>query len=109
MRFEKQMGVMVAAGAVSAFLFLSSPAEAAGRIRKRAENQQDRIAQGVKSGELTARETSRIERREARLNREVRHMRKDGELSPRERRRIERQQDALSRGIYRQKHDRQDQ
>lgn len=109
MRFEKRIGVIAAAGAVSAFLLLSSPAEAGGRIRKRAENQQDRIAQGVKSGELTPRETARLERREAGLNHRVREMREDGKLTSRERRRIERQQDRLSRGIHRQKHDGQTQ
>lgn len=109
MRTGKTMGVIAAAGAVSAFLLLGSPAEAGGRIRGRAGNQQDRIAQGVKSGELTPRETARLERREARLNHRVREMREDGKLTPRERRRIERQQDRLSRGIYRQKHDPQTQ
>jgi hypothetical protein len=37
-------------------------------IGQRKENQQDRIAQGVKSGQLTAGETSRLEGRESHLN-----------------------------------------
>jgi len=37
-------------------------------IKKRQENQQDRIAQGVGSGQLTPRETARLEHREANLN-----------------------------------------
>src|SRR6185295_10941644 len=45
-------------------------------IKERKENQQDRIAQGVKSGQLTAGETARLEAKEARLNREIRHDRK---------------------------------
>ena len=41
-------------------------------------DQQDRIAQGVGSGQLTARESARLESREAHLNREVAHARQDG-------------------------------
>ena len=41
-------------------------------IQQRKENQQDRIAQGVKSGQLTAHETSRLENKEAAVNGETR-------------------------------------
>ena len=44
---------------------VSLPAQ---EIKKRQENQQDRIAQGAASGELTAAETARLETREAKLN-----------------------------------------
>ena len=75
-------------------------------IQKRKENQQDRIAQGVKSGELTAGETANLERKEARVNREIRRDRakNGGTLTPKERRQINRQQNHLSRHIYRDKH-----
>ena len=77
-----------------------------GRIRRREENQQKRIAEGIKTGQLNPREAARIEGQEARLNGEVRHDRKTGGgLSPRERAKIERQQDRLSKEIYREKHD----
>jgi hypothetical protein len=99
---------VAAAAALSGVLMLPSSAEA-GRIKKRAENQQDRIAQGIGSGSLTPREGARLERRESHLNREVHRMREDGSLGPRERARVERQQDRISRGIYGQKHDAQSQ
>ena len=87
---------------------LASPAAFAQNIHKRQVNQQHRIGEGVKSGQLTPRETVRLEKKEARLNREVRRDRKDGGgLTARERNRIDRQQDALSRQIHRQKHDKQ--
>ena len=86
--------------------FLASTPAEAGRIHERAERQQARIAQGIRSGSLTPREAARIEAREAELARDVRILRRGG-LSPRERVRIERRQDRLSRDIYRQKHDRQ--
>lgn len=75
-------------------------------INQRRENQQDRIAQGVRSGQLTAGETSRLESREARLNHEVRADRyaHDGHLTAPERRQVNRQQNQLSRSIYREKH-----
>jgi len=52
-------------------------------IQARKENQQDRIANGVKSGELTAGETSNLEKQETNLNQEERDMRRldDGKLT----------------------------
>src|SRR5262249_54237408 len=97
----------VAAGAVAAFLLVASSAEAAGPIKRRAGHQQDRIAQGVKSGELTPRETARLEHKEAALNQETRDMRKldGGKLTPKDRALVNQQQDRLSKQIYKQKHD----
>jgi hypothetical protein len=77
-----------------------------GTIHQRKENQQDRIAQGVKSGQLTAGETAHLEKREARINREVHNERvaNGGKLTPAERRQVNRQQNRTSRAIYRDKH-----
>ena len=50
----------------------------AATINQRRGYQQDRIAQGVASGQLTARETAHLERQEAAVNREIRHDRADG-------------------------------
>jgi len=81
---------------------------AAGPIANRAANQQARIRQGVRSGQLTPRETARLEAREHALHREIAHDRLTGNgLSPRERRTITRQQNNLSHQIYKQKHDAQ--
>ena len=75
-------------------------------INQRRENQQDRIAQGINSGTLTAGEAARLESKEARLNREIRDDREDhnGHLTKAERKQINRQQNKLSRQIYRAKH-----
>ena len=108
---KKTRTLALAAGSAAALsLLFAAPAEA-GRIHARKENQQDRIAQGVASGQLTARETARLESREAHLNNEVSRMRANdgGALTPAEHARVERQQDRLSRNIYRQKHDGQTQ
>jgi hypothetical protein len=75
-------------------------------VGKRAENQQDRIAQGVGSGQLTAGEASNLEGKEAGINREVAKDRaaNGGKLTQQERAQVNRQQNKLSRQIYRDKH-----
>jgi len=75
-------------------------------VGKRAENQQDRIAQGVKSGQLTAGEAAHLESNEARINKEVRTDRaaNGGKLTPQERAQVNRQQNRTSHQIYRDKH-----
>ncbi len=103
-------GCTAAAVAMAGTLLLTGSAQA-GTIKKRAENQQDRIAQGIQSGQLTAHETVRLEKKEARLNHEVKDMRQDngGKLTDAEKAKINRQQNRLSGDIYRQKHDGQTQ
>jgi hypothetical protein len=75
-------------------------------IRARKENQQDRIAQGVKSGSLTAGETANLEHKEANLNKEIRTERaaNGGNLTNKEKAQVNRQQNRISRNIYRDKH-----
>jgi len=94
--------------AVALFGALALPAIAQSNqeINQRKENQQDRIAQGVKSGELTPRETERLEGREAHINRQERRMRAadGGHLTAADRAKINREQNRTSRAIYRDKH-----
>ena len=94
-----------------AFLATTIVPAYAGKIANRKENQQDRITQGVKSGQLTAGETARIERKESALNQEVRAERtlNNGKLTPAEKKQVNQQQNRLSRQIYNQKHDAQKQ
>ena len=75
-------------------------------VGKRQENQQDRIAQGIKSGQLAPRETAHLEGREAAINKEVTNDRaaNGGTLTPAERRPVNRQQNRPSNAIYRKKH-----
>ena len=75
-------------------------------IPQRQENQQDRIAQGVKSGQLTAGETANLETKEAAINHEVRADRNanGGKLTPAERAQVNRQLNHTSKQIYRDKH-----
>ena len=96
---------VVVAGLMLPVAAQNAPAPPPGTIHRRKENQQDRIAQGVKSGQLTAGETAHLERREARINKEVHHDRvaNGGKLTAAERRQINRQQNRTSKDIYRDK------
>jgi len=77
-----------------------------GTIGKRDENQQDRIANGIKTGQLTPGEATHVESKEQGLNREVAGMRQEdsGKLSKADRKLVNHQQNQLSKQIYRQKH-----
>jgi len=75
-------------------------------IAQRKDNQQDRIAQGVDSGQLTAGETKNLETKEAGLNKEEHTMRSedDGHLTAADRAKLNNQQNRLSNRIYDDKH-----
>lgn len=77
-------------------------------IEARQRRQQRRIAQGVKSGELTAKEGARLERREAGIERREQQMRaSDGKFTKGERKAVQKQLNSTSKQIYKEKHDRQ--
>jgi hypothetical protein len=76
-------------------------------INQRKVDQQDRIANGVRNGQLNAHQTAHLEHQEAGINREERGMRAQdsGHLTKQDRRTIHAQQNQESRRIYRDKHD----
>jgi hypothetical protein len=84
---------------------LSSLAMAA-EVDRREENQQDRIAQGVKSGQLTPGETAHLERQEQRIDNQVKAERaaNGGHLTAGERAQVNREENRESRRIYAAKH-----
>src|SRR5947207_11232467 len=93
------------------FVFGASVASMAGShgINSREYREQQRINQGIRSGELTRREAVRLEEGMARIRTDERFARMTGGgISSRERARLERELNRESRGIYRQKHDGQD-
>jgi hypothetical protein len=77
-------------------------------INRRERHQQKRIVRGLRSGELTIRETARLEHQQASIRRFERRAKSDGNLSWRERQRLDNRLDRANRNIYRQKHDGQD-
>ena len=87
----------------------SVPAAAPATINQRKDNQQDRIGNGIQSGELTPGEAGRLEKKESNLNQEEHDMRKldNGHLTTADRTTLNQQQNKLSQNIYNQKHDAQ--
>jgi len=85
---------------------VTSVAAARQTVNQRLENQQDRINQGIKSGELTRKEAGHLEAKEARIkNNERFNRRKDnGKLTPAQRASLNKQLNHASRNIYRDKH-----
>ncbi|HZS43488.1 MAG TPA: hypothetical protein VFC63_00180 [Blastocatellia bacterium] len=73
-------------------------------INQRERNQQRRINQGVKSGELTRGETRHLEAEEGRIKADEKIDKADGKVTPAERRQLEREENRASRNIYRDKH-----
>jgi len=76
-------------------------------VNQREQNQQNRIANGVKNGTLTPQQTANLEKREASVeNREKKDMAKNGgHLTKAEQNGINRQQNRISKSIYKDKHD----
>jgi len=77
------------------------------RIDQRQKQQQQRIDQGVKSGELNKKEAARLEKGQARIQKMENKAMADGKMSAKERAKIEKAQDRESRRIFREKHDKQ--
>lgn len=79
-------------------------AQSVGSEVQRDINQETRIEQGLKSGELNTREAAKLERGEARIDRMESKALKDGNLSSEESARIQRAQNQESEAIKRLKH-----
>ena len=77
-----------------------------GVVGQRQENQQDRIAQGMKSGQLTAGESAKLEKQQQGLNREKTGMKEanGGKLSAGDKTALNHQQNQASKNIYNKKH-----
>ena len=78
----------------------------AATISQRRQHQQRRIAQGIRTGRLNARQAVRLERREASIGGQERRMRfaGRGRLTRVDRIRLNRRLNRTSRAIYRAKH-----
>lgn len=98
--------LIIAAACGFAAFAAATPAEA--RVNQRQAQQQQRIANGISTGRLTAAEAARLETQQARIARyEARNRADGGGLNRAERARINQLQDRASHTIYRQKHNAQ--
>lgn len=92
-----------------AFAVSDASAQRSGGINERQQNQRERIGNGVRTGELTTRETARLAREQAQIYRMESRFRRSGEeFTNRERYRVQHELNQSSRHIRRQSHDRQD-
>jgi len=83
-------------------VFAAGPA--ASEVVQRDVNQQQRIEQGLQSGQLSTREAGKLETQEKRIDRVEARDLKDGKLSPGETAQINRLENRSSAQIYKDKH-----
>ena len=76
------------------------------KVGRREQHEQQRIAGGVKNGELTAGQTAHLEKQEANINQEVKADRaaNGGHLTQQEKQQINHQQNKVGHQIYKDKH-----
>jgi hypothetical protein len=90
--------IVMSLGANAALAFTSG-------IDQRQSNQEARIEQGVRSGELTNRESVRLVRGQVELQKMENRSKRDGVVTNRERARLHKKASGESGRIYRNKHD----
>jgi hypothetical protein len=95
---------VVAVALILGAIFNSANAQ----IRQHAKNQHQRIAQGVRSGELTRRETKNLVAGQKEIHQDVKSAKADGIVTGDERKEIRQDQREESREIYRKKHNGRD-
>ena len=91
---------MIAAFAFPAFAQIASTQ----RIDQRQQEQQQRIDQGVRSGDITSKEAAHLRKQQAKIRQMERQAMADGRMSIKEKARIEFAQNKESLRIAKQKH-----
>lgn len=102
--FTRALLVSLIATAAAAPVYAQS---ATPGVDARQERQQERIDQGVASGELNKREAAGLEREQQRIQRHEAKAKADGVVTKGERRKLHREENRASRHIAKEKHDRQ--
>lgn len=97
---NRVIAVLLLAGSVSGTALAQSTASET----QRDVDQQQRIEQGLQSGQLSSKEAGQLEHKEQQIDRTEAHAMQDGTLSPAEKARIQYEQNQASRAIYRDKH-----
>ena len=99
--------ILVAAAAALAFALPAAAQASTPRIDQRQANQERRIDQGVRSGQLTPTEEARLEKGQARVEKMENQAKADGTVTRQERHALHHAQDRQGKRIWRQKHDHQ--
>ena len=92
---------LIALGLVSSAAWAQTPAQ---QDQQRDVNQQQRIEQGLQSGQLSTKEAGSLERQEQHVDRMEAHDLKNGSISPAEQARLNAAQNKVSTDIYADKH-----
>ncbi len=96
----------VYAGVITALLGTAAFAQTVQQDQQRDVNQQQRIEQGLQSGQLSTREAGQLERQQQHIDRMEAHDLKNGSISPAEQARLNAAQNRASASIYADKHNR---
>ena len=92
---------------VFGFAFAGEAQTATPKVKDRQVNQQKRIRQGAKSGELTKKEAVKLQAQQKHIQRTKKRAKADGKVTKKERAKIHNKQNKASKNIRRQKHDKQ--
>ena len=103
----KRTLIALAIFAATGTLAFAGEAPRAENDTQRNVNQQERVEQGLQSGELNTKEAARLEREQTAVERTEARALEDGRITNREQAAINAKQNAASADIYRQKHDAQ--
>ena len=95
------------AAAIALALSAGAHAQTTGSEVQRNIDRQQRIENGLQSGQLNTREAAKLESGEAKIDRMEKNALKDGTLTPAEKARLRNAQNAQSGAIYGHKHDAQ--
>ena len=77
------------------------------KVDQRQANQQQRIDQGVASGQLTGKEAARLDKGQAQVEKKEAKAKADGKVTANERQKLQHAQNQQSKKIRHEKHDRQ--
>jgi hypothetical protein len=107
---EKSMRIRltaIAGGLAACAIATTVSAQNAADTVQRDVNQQNRIEEGLKSGQLSTKEAGKLEREQSHVEKMESNALQDGKMSNAEKQRIERAENKASKDIYSEKHDAQ--
>ena len=107
-RFTAVICALAGAVALANVSYADAPKPRDPGVNSRQHNQRGRIAQGVKSGELTRRETGKLIGEQRDIRQLERAYTSDGKLTVSERKDLQHELNQQNRTIYKQKHDEQE-
>ncbi|KZC19256.1 MULTISPECIES: hypothetical protein [Rhodanobacter] len=104
-RFYRRLLVASIIAGVGLCGAMAATAQTTASTTQRDVKQQQRIEQGLKSGQLSTAEAARLERGQAQVDRLQAHVLRDGSLSAAEQARLSAAQNHQSRAIHAERHD----